>query len=88
LKKNANGLKYKSKKGVIMMINPPLSDLLKKIDNRYILVNVTAKRARMLNQGTQPLTSKTSTKDVVTAINEINEGKIRYRKIKRSGSTQ
>ncbi|AGI39974.1 DNA-directed RNA polymerase subunit omega [Thermoclostridium stercorarium subsp. thermolacticum DSM 2910] len=71
-----------------MMINPPLSDLLKKIDNRYILVNVTAKRARMLNQGTQPLTSKTSTKDVVTAINEINEGKIRYRKIKRSGSTQ
>ncbi|WP_439709778.1 hypothetical protein [Thermoclostridium stercorarium] len=34
------------------------------------------------------MTSKTSTKDVVTAINEINEGKIRYRKIKRSGSTQ
>jgi len=70
------------------MIKPPISELLEKIDNRYILVNVTAKRARMLNEGVQPLTARTSTKDVVTAINEINEGKIRYRRIKRSGSSQ
>lgn len=70
------------------MIKPPISELLGKIENRYVLVNVTAKRARMLNEGAQPLTAKTSTKDVVTAINEINEGKIKYRRIKRSSGAQ
>ncbi|NLX76102.1 MAG: DNA-directed RNA polymerase subunit omega [Clostridiaceae bacterium] len=68
------------------MIKPSIAELLDKIENRYVLVNVTAKRARMLNEGAQPLTAKTFDKDVATAINEINEGKIRYKRIKRPGS--
>lgn len=70
------------------MIKPSIAELLEKVENRYVLVNVTAKRARMLNEGVQPLTVQTFNKDVATAINEINEGKVRYRKIRRLGETQ
>jgi len=70
------------------VIKPSIAELLEKVENRYVLVNVAAKRARMLNEGTQPLTAKTFDKDVATAINEINEGKIKYRRIKRSSDTQ
>ena len=65
------------------MIQPPVSELLKKVENRYILVNITAKRARMLTNGAQPLSVAKTDKDVTIAIQEINEGKVRYRKIKR-----
>lgn len=66
-----------------MMIQPSVSDLLNKVDNRYTLVNLTAKRARMLTAGAQPLSVTKSDKDVTVAIQEIHEGKVRYNKIKR-----
>lgn len=68
------------------MIQPPISELLHKIDNRYILVNVTAKRARMITSGAQPLSATKTDKDVTIAIQEINEGKVRYRSLKKSDS--
>jgi DNA-directed RNA polymerase subunit omega len=61
------------------MIKPPISELLKKVDNRYTLVIATAKRARMLTNGAQPLAVTKSNKDVTIAITEIKEGKIKYR---------
>lgn len=70
------------------MIKPSVTELLRKVENRYVLVNITAKRARMLNEGAQPLTPEKSDRDVTTAINEINEGKIRYHKTKRSRDIQ
>ncbi len=70
------------------MIQPPIGDLLKKVENRYTLVIATAKRARMLTGGVQPLAVSKSNKDVTIAINEINEGKVRYHKIKREGNNQ
>jgi DNA-directed RNA polymerase subunit omega len=60
------------------MIKPPISELLKKVDNRYTLVIATAKRARMLTNGAQPLAVTKSNKDVTIAITEIKEGKIKY----------
>lgn len=66
----------------MMMIQPSITDLLNKVENRYTLVNATAKRARMLTAGAQPLSiSKSSDKDVTMAIQEIHEGKVRYHKI-------
>jgi DNA-directed RNA polymerase subunit omega len=61
------------------MMKPPISDLLEKVDNRYTLVIATAKRARMLTSGAQPLAVTKSDKDVTIAITEIKEGKIKYR---------
>lgn len=66
-----------------MMIQPSITDLLKKVENRYTLVNATAKRARMLTSGSQPLAVIKSDKDVTMAVQEIHEGKVRYHKVKR-----
>ena len=55
-----------------MMIYPPLASLLKKVDSRYTLVVVTAKRARQLVDGAHKLTKCASDKPVTIALNEIN----------------
>ena len=39
-----------------MMVKPAVTDLLKKVDNRYSLVIMTAKRARQIAQGEVPMT--------------------------------
>lgn len=71
-----------------MMTQPPIAELLKKVDNRYTLVNVVAKRARLLTSGAQPLAVTKSNKDVTIAIQEIYQGKVRYNKTKReTGNT-
>lgn len=64
------------------MINPSIMSLLEKVDNRYALVVVTAKRARQIIDGEKKLTDVDSTKPVTIAINEINEGKIVYESVK------
>lgn len=69
------------------MIYPPMSSLLKKVDSRYTLAILTAKRARMLTNGAERLTDFNSDKDVTIAIHEIDEGAITYHKIKKPQST-
>jgi len=64
------------------MINPPILSLLDKIDNRYSLVVVTAKRARQLIGGAEPLVKIDSNQPVTIAIHEINNGKIKYHTVK------
>lgn len=65
------------------MIDPSISSLLKRVDNRYALCNVAGKRARQLGDGAQKLTKVISQKAVTIAVNEINEGKITYERIKK-----
>jgi DNA-directed RNA polymerase subunit omega len=60
------------------MINPSIVELLKKVDNRYSLVIVTAKRARQLVEGEKPLTHVDSNKPLTVAINEVETGEIVY----------
>jgi DNA-directed RNA polymerase subunit omega len=64
------------------MINPSIVSLLEKVDNRYALVVVAAKRARQLIAGEKKLTNIDSNKPVTVAINEISEGKVIYEKVK------
>lgn len=64
------------------MINPSIVDLLEKVESRYTLVVVTSKRARQLIQGDEPLIDTDITKPVSVAINEINEGKVTYERVK------
>lgn len=59
-----------------MMVEPTVTELLKKIDNRYKLVVVTSKRARQLSQGATPLTKKQEESTVTLAADEIAEGKV------------
>ncbi len=64
-----------------MMINPPIGQLLEKVDCRYTLAVVASKRAREIIGGAAPLIDtkeKDNTKYLTTAIEEINRGLITY----------
>ncbi len=62
----------------LSMIEPGINSLLDKVDSRYTLVVVAAKRARQLTEGANKLTECDSEKSVTIAINEIDEQKITY----------
>ncbi len=59
-----------------MLVKPTVLELLKKVDNRFELVTMTAKRARQLAAGSTPLTKKDEPSPVSLAANEIVEGKV------------
>jgi DNA-directed RNA polymerase subunit omega len=62
-----------------MMIEPSVNKLTRKM-SAYMLVSMSAKRARQLVLGAAPLSNVRSTKEVTLAANEIAEGKIIARK--------
>ena len=59
-----------------MIIQPTMTDLLKKAPGKYSLVIGTAKRARQISMGSPKLTDKKVESDVTTAAIEISEGKV------------
>ena len=59
-----------------MMVKPTVKELLTKIDNRFELVVVTAKRARQIADGAEILTDVKEEAPVTIAANEIAEGKV------------
>lgn len=58
------------------MTNPTVESLLNHAECRYTLVVKTAKRARQLVGGDQPLITTKESKPVSIAIDEINRGLI------------
>ncbi|MDR0405796.1 MAG: DNA-directed RNA polymerase subunit omega [Clostridiales bacterium] len=60
------------------MIYPAINDLMNKVDSRYSLVVATAKRARELVNGSDPLVGAATNKPVSLAVMEIYEGKILF----------
>ena len=61
-----------------MMIEPPIGELLEKVDCRYTLAVEASKRARELIGGSLPLIETRETKPLSIAIEEINRGLITY----------
>ena len=61
-----------------MLIDPPIGELLEKVDCRYTLAVEAAKRARELIGGSMPLIETKETKPLSIAIEEINRGLISY----------
>lgn len=61
------------------MLNPSFDHVLKKGDSRYTLVMLTAKRARQIVDGNEPLVETESNKPVTIAIEEIVSGKVKYK---------
>ncbi|HVH32349.1 MAG TPA: DNA-directed RNA polymerase subunit omega [bacterium] len=60
------------------MIKPPLEALLGRVENKYALVIVAAKRARQLKEGALPMVEVDSGNPVTVALEEIAAGKIRF----------
>ena len=61
-----------------MMIDPPIGELLEKVDCRYTLAVEASKRARELIGGAMPLIDTREIKPLSIAIEEINRGLISY----------
>lgn len=59
-----------------MLVKPAVTDLLKKVDNRYSLVIMTAKRARQIAEGEMPMTTMEDKSPVSLAVDEIYEDKV------------
>jgi len=58
------------------MARVTVEDCLEKVPNRFHLVSVSVKRAKMLLRGARPLV-ESDNKEIVTALREIAAGEIR-----------
>lgn len=58
------------------MLYPPVADLLKNVDSRYLLVNVVAQRARRIAEEAEAAEEQLTEKPVTLAIREVAEGKL------------
>ena len=61
-----------------MMTEPPIGELLEKVDCRYTLAVEASKRARELIGGSLPLIDTKDNNPLSIAIEEINRGLITY----------
>ncbi|SDF40111.1 DNA-directed RNA polymerase subunit omega [Sporolituus thermophilus] len=64
------------------MIRPSLDVLIDKVDSKYTLVVLAAKRAREIMNGEPPLVESKSNKPVTIALEEVAQGKITYERTK------
>jgi DNA-directed RNA polymerase subunit omega len=53
-----------------------IEDCLKKIPNRFILVNMVARRVRQIREGSDYLVSSPKNEDVVISLREVAAGRI------------
>ena len=58
------------------MLYPPVADMLKHVDSRYLLVNVVAHRARQIATEAETFGEELTDKPVTLAIREAAEGKL------------
>lgn len=59
-----------------MMLYPSMKQLLRKVNGRYLLVNLTARRAREIAEAAEEREEQLTEKPVSLAINEIAEGRL------------
>jgi DNA-directed RNA polymerase subunit omega len=53
-----------------------IEDCLKKVENRFILVNMVSKRVRQIREGSDYLVSSPKNEDIVVSLREIAAGKV------------
>jgi DNA-directed RNA polymerase subunit omega len=58
------------------MLYPPVADLLKNVDSRYLLVNVVAQRARQIAVEAEAFKEELPEKPVTLAIREVAAGEL------------
>jgi DNA-directed RNA polymerase subunit omega len=61
------------------MAFPSLEQALDNVSNRYLLVVLSAKRARQINRGAPPRVESRHKKPTSVALEEISNGKVEYR---------
>ena len=61
---------------IIMMLYPPMADLVEKVGSRYQLVNLVARRARVISSEAEEKQLPLEKKPVSSAIDEVYTGKL------------
>ena len=59
-----------------------IEDCLKRVENRFLLVNMAVKRVRQIREGSEYLVSSPKNEDIVVSLREIAAGKITIREEK------
>ena len=59
-----------------MLVEPPVTEILKKVDDRYSLIIMTSKRARQIAAGSPKMTNAEDKSPVTLAVDEIFEGSV------------
>ncbi len=62
-----------------MMLYPPMSELVKKVGGRYLLVNLVSRRARDISQKAEEEGASLERKPISIAIDEIYTGKLKIK---------
>ena len=58
------------------MLYPPVADLMKNVESRYLLVNLVAQRARQIASEAEELQEELPEKPVTMAIKEVARGEL------------
>ena len=53
-----------------------IEDCMKKVDNRFLLVNIVVKRVRQIREGSDYLVSSPKNEDIVVSLREVTAGKV------------
>ena len=53
-----------------------IEDCLRKVDNRFQLVNMVARRVRQIREGSDYLVSSPKNEDIVVSLREVAAGKV------------
>jgi DNA-directed RNA polymerase subunit omega len=53
-----------------------IEDCLKRVKNRFLLVNLASKRVRQIREGSEYLVSSPKNEDIVVSLREIAAGKV------------
>ena len=53
-----------------------IEDCMKKVDNRFLLVNIVVKRVRQIREGSDYLISSPKNEDIVVSLREVAAGKV------------
>jgi len=56
-----------------------VEDCLKKVNNRFVLINMVAKRVRQIREGSEYLVNSPKNEDIVVALREVAAGKVKIR---------
>jgi DNA-directed RNA polymerase subunit omega len=73
----AGGLKlFQNPHGGFLMARITIEDCLRKVSNRFLLVNIVAQRVRQIREGSDYLVSSPKNEDIVVALREAAAGKL------------
>ena len=56
-----------------------IEDCLRKVDNRFLLVYMVAKRVRQIREGSDFLVSSPKNEDIVVSLREVAAGKVKFK---------